>query len=187
MPEARVLMPLAEGVEEMEAVIIADVLRRAGATVDIKGLTPDPLVTASRGVLLGSEGELTGEEDADIIVLPGGAEGARRLGEDERVLRLLQRQESADRWIAAICAAPSVLVHAGVAAGKKLTSHPSVRDVVEPHAGEYMEESVVFDPKVVTARGPGVAIDFALDLVGLLFGADRATEVRQPMMFEVLL
>lgn len=186
MTEIRVLMPLAEGVEEMEAVIIADVLRRAGAALDIKGLSPERIVTASRGVLLGHEGELTGDETADVVVLPGGAEGARRLGEDERILEILRRQERDDRWIAAICAAPSVLAKAGVAGGKKLTSHPSVRGAVEPHAGSYVEDGVVIDPKVVTGRGPGVALDFALDLVGLFFGPDKASEVREPMMFEVL-
>lgn len=179
----RVLMPLAQGVEEMEAVILADVLRRAGATVQIKGLDEERIVQASRGVLLAHEGVLSGEEDVDLIVLPGGGEGARRLGENERVKSLLRRQEAADRWIAAICAAPLVLAEAGVGAGKRITSHPSVRAAVEAHAGQYVEESVVCDPKIVTGRGPGVAMEFALVLVGLLFGARKAAEVRQPMMF----
>jgi 4-methyl-5(b-hydroxyethyl)-thiazole monophosphate biosynthesis len=135
MTEIRVLLPLAEGVEEMEAVIVADVLRRAGARVDLKGLTAERLVKASRGVLLGHEGELSGDEDADLIVLPGGSEGARRLASDRRVLDLLRRFEANGKWIAAVCAAPSVLVAAGVGRGRRMTSHPGVREQVAPHAG----------------------------------------------------
>jgi putative intracellular protease/amidase len=96
---------------------------------------------------------------------------------------MLRRFEKEERWIGAICAAPSVLVAAEVGAGKTMTSHPSVREQVEAFAGSYVEDAVAFDPKIVTSRGPGTAFDFALDLVGLLFGAAKAGEVRTPMIF----
>jgi DJ-1 family protein len=182
MTDIRILIPLAQGVEEMEAVIITNVLRRAGATVALRGLD-EALVRASYDVLLGHEGVLSGEENADAIVLPGGAEGARRLAEDQRVIGLLRRFEEEDRWIAAICAAPTVLAAAGVCRGKRMTSHPSVRDGVEPYAGSYEEVPVCVDPKLVTGQGPGVTFEFALELVSLLVSPDTAAEVRAPMRF----
>lgn len=183
MADIRVLVPLADGVEEMEAVIVIDVLRRAGAEVLVRSLGEGDFVTASRGVRLGTEAPLTGDEEADAIVLPGGTKGAEQLAADTRVHELLRRFEKDDKWIAAICAAPIALVAAEVGAGKTMTSHPSVRERVEPFAGSYVEEAVAFDPKLLTSRGPGTAFDFALDLVGLLFGAEKAGEVRGPMMF----
>lgn len=186
MSNVRVLIPLAEGFEEMEVVVVADILVRAGADVTIASLEDDPAVKGSRGIAVCADAKLDGSEDAELIYLPGGAEGARRLGEDERVLGLLRRFETEDRWIAAICAAPTVLGHAGVCGGRRMTSHPTVEAEVAAHAGEYLEESVVFDGKLVTGRGPGVALDFALDLVGLLFGAEHAAEVRGPLMCEVV-
>jgi putative intracellular protease/amidase len=134
-------------------------------------------------VRLGVDAQLVGDEEADAIVLPGGAGGAERLAADERVRDMLRRFEKEERWIGAICAAPSVLVAAEVGAGKTMTSHPSVREQVEAFAGSYVEDAVAFDPKIVTSRGPGTAFDFALDLVGLLFGAAKAGEVRTPMIF----
>ena len=183
MSRPSVLMPLARGAEEMEAVIVADVLVRAGARVAIRGLDSDRVVTASRGIGLVHEGEIDAGEDADAIYLPGGGEGAQRLGQDARVHELLRRFEADDRWIAAICAAPSVLALAGVCAGKRMTSHPSVRAAVEAHAGSYAEDAVVVDGKLITGRGPGVAFEFALTLVSALFGPDVVEEVCRPMMF----
>ena len=77
-------------------------------------------------------------------------------------------------------------MRAGVGADRRMTSHPTVADEVRGHAAEYLEDGVVFDGKLVTGRGPGVALDFALDLVGLLFGAEHAAEVRGPLMCEVV-
>lgn len=183
MSEQRVLVPLADGVEEMEAVITADVLRRAGADVSLLGIGEGPTVTGSRDVTLGCDGRLTGDEEAEMLVIPGGADGALALQHDERVLALLRRFDEEGRWIAAICAGPSVLVAAGVGKGKEMTSHPSVQEKLEGFAGSYSVEPVVIDERLVTARGPGCAFDFALLLVGLLYGAPAAGEVRAPMMF----
>lgn len=185
MSQITAILPLAEGVEEMEAVILIDVLRRAGARVQVLGLGPEEQVHASREVVLGSEGQLTGEEDADLLLLPGGGEGARRLAEDQRVQSMLQRFAAADKWIGAICAAPIALAAAGLLEGRTVTSHPSVQKEIEAAGARYTENSVEIDGKLITGRGPGVAFDFALDLVGLLFGATKAAEVRRPMMFPI--
>ena len=177
------LILMAKGVEEMEAVICADVLRRAGVETLLLGLDGDGNVEGSRGIVLGVDQAFKGDEKADLVVLPGGGEGAKRLAEDERVLALLKRFEEEGAWIAAICAAPIALVAAGVGGGKTMTSHPSVKDTVEPFAGSYVEEAVAIDDHLVTGRGPGAAFDFALDLVGLCVGPQKAGEVRSPMMF----
>jgi DJ-1 family protein len=181
MTKALVLM--ANGVEEMEAVICADVLRRAGVETLLLGLDGEGSVTGSRGIILGVDQAFRGDETADLVVLPGGGEGAKRLAEDAKVLALLKRFEKDEAWIAAICAAPIALVAAGVGKGKTMTSHPSVRETVEPFAGSYVEEAVAIDSHLVTGRGPGAAFDFALDLVGLCVGPQKAGEVRSPMMF----
>ncbi|MCA8972280.1 MAG: DJ-1/PfpI family protein [Planctomycetes bacterium] len=186
MDSIHVLIPLAEGFEEIEVVTVADILIRAGAEVTLAALTDHLDVRGSRGIHVVAGATITGTEEADLVYLPGGAEGARRLGEDPRVLELVRRFDASDRWIAAICAAPTVLVRAGVGADRRMTSHPTVADEVRGHAAEYLEDGVVFDGKLVTGRGPGVALDFALDLVGLLFGAEHAAEVRGPLMCEVV-
>ena len=179
----KALIVIAPGVEEMEAVICADVLRRAGVETLLLGLEGEGAVEGSRGIVLGVDQAFSGEESADLLVLPGGGEGAKRLAADERVRAMLQRFEKDGKWIAAICAAPIALVAAGVGAGKTMTSHPSVQDTVEPFAGSYVEEAVAIDDHLVTGRGPGAAFDFALDLVGLCVGPQKAGEVRAPMMF----
>ncbi len=177
------LILMAKGVEEMEAVICADVLRRAGVETLLLGLDSGESVEGSRGIVLGVDQAFEGDEKADLVVLPGGGEGAKRLAEDERVLALLQRFEKEGAWIAAICAAPIALVAAGVGKGKTMTSHPSVKETVEPFAGSYVEEAVAIDDHLVTGRGPGAAFDFALDLIGLCVSPQKAAEVRSPMMF----
>ncbi|MEZ5988140.1 MAG: DJ-1/PfpI family protein [Planctomycetota bacterium] len=185
MTKVHAVLPLAEGVEEMEAVIVADVLRRAGAEVRLLALDEGVPVKASRGVGLHPDGVLTGEEEAELLVLPGGGEGAKRLAADERVLGMIRRFAEGDRWVAAICAAPIALAAAGVLEGRTATSHPSVKAEVAKACGKYTENPVEVDGRLVTSRGPGTAFDFALDLCGLLFGAAKAAEVRKPMMFPI--
>lgn len=175
---ARVLVPLAVGCEELEAVTVIDLLRRAGIEVTVAGLEPGP-VTASRGVVLLPDVELDAvlEQDFDMIVLPGGAAGAARLRDDARVQRLLRRLADAGRYTAAICAAPAALAAAGLLAGRRVTGYPGTLDGV---AGiDYRQEPVVQDGRVITSRGPGTALDFGLALIGLLAGDARRDEVER--------
>ncbi|MGD8710992.1 MAG: DJ-1/PfpI family protein, partial [Ectothiorhodospiraceae bacterium] len=129
---ARVLVPIAEGCEELEAVTIIDLLRRGGAEVVAAALHPG-IVRASRGVHLKPDVtlEAVAEEDFDMVVLPGGAAGARALAADDRVAELLRRHSQSGHYIAAICAAPSVLAGAGLLAGKRATSFPGWLDEAE--------------------------------------------------------
>ena len=182
-PKAVVL--LASGAEEMEAVISIDVLRRGGIEVTVAGVGGSDPVRCSRGVVITPDigiDEVQGE--FDVLVLPGGAEGARRLSESERVGELLRAQQAAGRWVAAICAAPIALKSHGVFEGRRMTSHPSVRPQLQEWS-DYSEHPLEADGKLITSRGPGTAFPFALRIVGALTNAKRMTEVRAPMMFPV--
>ncbi len=176
----RVLVPLAEGCEELEAVTVIDLLRRAGIEVVVAGLA-EGAVKASRGVVLVPDVTLDAvlEENFEMIVLPGGAGGAARLEADARLRRLLRRQADSGRYIAAICAAPKVLAEAGLLSGRRVTSFPGFLDQVE--GVNYETTAVVVDGQVVTSRGPGTALDFALNLIALLLGERVASEVEAPL------
>lgn len=178
----KVLILLASGAEEMEVVITADVLRRAGLEVTLAGVEGPAPVRCSRGVVLVPDCDLAAVTgDFDLIVLPGGAEGAKRLGESPRVGALLAEQERKSRLIGAICAAPSALQRHGIGKGKALTSHPSVAAGLREH-GSYREDRVVQDGNLITSRGPGTAFEFALSLVARLLGQPAADALRAPML-----
>jgi protein DJ-1 len=178
----RVLILLASGAEEMEVVIVADVLRRAGLEVTLAGVDGAGPVRCSRGVVLVPDSDLAAVKgDFDLIVLPGGAEGARRLGESARVGALLAEQDRRQRLIGAICAAPAALARHGIGKGRALTSHPSVAPALREFAS-YREDRVVQDGNLITSRGPGTAFEFALSLVARLLGQPVSDALRAPML-----
>jgi len=182
-PSALVLV--AQGSEEMEAVISIDVLRRGGIDVTVAGIDSTDPIRCSRGVVISPDVALDSiDGDFDIVVLPGGAEGAQRLAASAKVGELLRHQEKSGRLVGAICAAPIALQAHGVFENRQLTSHPSVREMLEDW-GEYCEHPVVADGNLITSRGPGTAFPFALRIVGTLTDARRMVEVRAPMMFPV--
>lgn len=166
---AKALVPLADGVEEMEAVIVIDTLRRAQWDVVSVGLT-GKTITASRGVKLVADAEWADIVPAsfDIVILPGGREGTRVLCADPRIQNLIQEFVGANKWVAAICAAPLALQAAGVLTGRRATCHPGVRD--ELIATRRLNDRVVVDDRMVTSQGPGTAFEFALSLIRLLDG-----------------
>jgi 4-methyl-5(b-hydroxyethyl)-thiazole monophosphate biosynthesis len=175
---ASVLVPLAQGCEELEAVTIIDLLVRGGIEVVSAGLE-EGTVTASRGVVLVPDMTLDEalKRDYDMVVLPGGLPGATNLDNDMRLRELLRTMADSGRFTAAICAAPRVLANAGVLSGKKATSYPGHLDKMDLPDVEYREEAVVQDGKVITSRGPGTAMDFALHLVEQLAGKEKRDEV----------
>lgn len=178
---SKVLIPLADGCEEIEAVTIIDILRRAGIKVIVAGLANSP-VKCSRGTVIVPDVSL--EEvmaDAfDMIVLPGGMPGAEHLKNDSRIRQLLKKMAAAGQYVAAICAAPMALHAAGVLEKKTATSFPGVLDKL-PGSHAYSAEPVVIDGNVVTSRGPGTAMDFALTLVELLCGTEQRKKVESPL------
>jgi len=178
---SRVLVPLAPGCEELEAVTIIDLLRRAGVEVVAAGLEPG-LVTASRGVRIQPDLDLDEalEGDYDMIALPGGLPGADHLAADERIAVLLRRMYGAGKLVGAVCAAPKVLAQNGVLAGKKATAYPGVLQAAG-HAN-ITGEAVTRDGTVITSRAAGTAMDFALALVEALEGPAARAKVEQGLV-----
>lgn len=170
-----VLVILAEGVEEIEAVTPVDVLRRAGATVTLAALADGIHVTGRNGITLHADTPLAAVEnrDFDCVMLPGGP-GVKHLRSDPRVRNLVLRQHAAGRWLAAICAAPTVLHDAGLLTGRRFTAHPSVASEIPSLLGA---EKTVTDGHIVTSRGAGTALDFGLLMVEKLFSPESAREI----------
>lgn len=179
---ATVLVPLAQGCEELEAVTIIDLLRRAGVTVITAGLDAEP-VKASRGTVLVPDTTLDAvmTQEFDMIVLPGGLPGADHLNNDARIHTLLKQMHDANKYTAAICAAPKVLASAGLLKGRHATSYPGSIDAAALQDVMYEEKPVVIDGKVITSRGPGTAMDFALNLIEQLLGKAKRDEVEAPL------
>lgn len=165
----RVLVPLAEGFEELEAVTIVDILRRAGIEVVVASLAGSP-VTGSHGIRLAADTPLgaLAEQEFDMIALPGGMPGAEHLKKDPRIAEIVRRLHQKGRPVAAICAAPMVLAAAGVLDGRRATSYPGFLE--EAEGSIVVGDAVVVDRGVITSRGPGTALDFALTLVEELAG-----------------
>ena len=173
----RVLVPLAEGFEEMEAVILVDLLRRASIETVAVAMGDSPTVTASRGVRLLADAMWADLDPSafDLIALPGGMGGTRRLQGDERLLQALRTHHAAGKPVAAICAGPLVLQSAGLLDGRKATCHPGVAG--ELTAARRIDARVVADGAVITSQGPGTAIDFALAIIERLAGRPAADTV----------
>lgn len=180
----RILVPLAQGFEETEAVTIVDVLRRAGLDVTVAGLQAGP-VRGSHGITVVPDASL-GELELDrftMVVLPGGMPGTRNLMRDGALLDLVRRLHREGRPTAAICAAPLVLHEAGILAGVAVTSHPSVR-VELSQADVRAAPRVVKSGSVTTSQGVGTALEFALALVVDLVSAEKSAELARAMMVE---
>ena len=175
---ARVLVPLAPGCEELEAVTVIALLRRAGIEVISAGLDTGP-IKASRGVVLLADTTLDEalKHDYDMVVLPGGGPGADRLDHDPRIESLLKKMAKGGKYTAAICAAPKVLARVGLLTGKRATSYPGFVDKMQLPGVTYLSDAVVQDGNVITSRGPGTAMDFALHLVEVLAGSAKRAEV----------
>lgn len=182
---ARVLVPIADGVEEIEAVTVIDVLRRAGVEVVCAGLTGKP-VTASRKVKLIPDRSLDEVKDEafDMVVLPGGGDGVENLKSDPRIEAILREMSGRQKWVTAICAAPSLLAAYGLLKEKKATSHPNRRNDTALERVQYEEKSVVQDGHIITSRGPGTALEFALKLVEVLCGEEKVGELKEALVMK---
>jgi len=176
---SRVLVPLAQGFEEIEAVTLVDLLRRAGIEVHTAALD-GPRVTGSHGIAVMADIALDAArvDDYDMILLPGGLPGADHLKADARVVSLLRRFAADGRYTAAICAAPGVLAHAGLLEGRAATSFPGFLTADSAPGIRLHEDAVVIDGKVATSRGPGTAMEFGLALIELLEGAELRGQVQ---------
>jgi 4-methyl-5(b-hydroxyethyl)-thiazole monophosphate biosynthesis len=170
-----VLVPLADGFEEIEAFAPVDLLRRAGIEVTVATLNDNRHATGRSGIIAHGDVTLSAvlDQSFDLVFLPGGA-GVKNLRADPRVGEIVRRQHAAGRWLAAICAAPTVLHDAGLLTGRRYTAHFSVANELPAILAE---ERVVTDGKITTSRGAGTAVEFGLHLVALLTSADKAQEI----------
>ena len=180
-PLKKICIPLANGFEEIEAVTLIDVLRRAGFSVTTCSLG-SVQVRGAHSVIMTADLTI---DDAlrdtwDMVVLPGGMPGATNLRDDSRIGKLLDQAISANGYIGAICAAPIALARFGFIKGKKATSFPGFADQLP--GAEYCEDRVVCDGRVFTSRGPGTAMEFALAIAEQLAGAAKADELRKQML-----
>ncbi|MBD3242346.1 MAG: DJ-1 family protein [Chitinivibrionales bacterium] len=168
---ARATIVLADGFEETEAITTIDLLRRGGVTVTVAGLN-DSRVTGAHDIVVETDTTLPeASPDFDAIVLPGGQPGTTNLGNDQALLKLLRQSYDQGRLCAAICAAPSVLGKAGILDQKTATCYPGFEPQL--HGAVLSDKAVVIDGNVITSRGPGTAIPFAIELIAYL--VDRAT------------
>lgn len=179
---SHVLVPLAQGCEELEAITITDLLVRAGISVTTCGLDTQP-VKASRGTTIIPDCSIDEvmSFDFDLIALPGGLPGADHLRDSKSLQNMLKKQVQENRYLAAICAAPKALAQAGALDGKTATGFPGVLEALQNPAITVSKNAVEIDGKIITSRGPGTAIDFALTLIELLEGKEKREEVNQQL------
>lgn len=182
---ASVLVPLAPGFEELEAITIIDLLIRAGIDVVSAGLISGP-ITASRGVVVIPDMELDDalKREFDMVILPGGQPGADHLNSDPRIQQLLKQMSASGKYTAAICAAPKVFANLGLLEGKTATSYPGTFDKIELNNTQISQQNVVTDGNVITSRGPGTAMEFALVLIETLVGRGKRDEVAKGLLYD---
>lgn len=180
----RVLVPLAQGCEELEAVTIIDLLVRGGIDVTTASLDDNQLITASRGVMLVAQTTLSDVlgDHFDMVVLPGGLSGADLLEKDPGIIKKLQSTVEKGGDVGAICAAPKALIKAGLLDDKQATGYPGIIDKAPASGMTYIDQPVVVDGSIITSRGPGTAIDFALTLIERLQGVDIRDSVEQALV-----
>jgi len=177
----RALVPMADGTEEMEAVIVIDTLRRAKWEVVAAGMKKG-VITASRGVKIVPDA-VFGDVDPstfDIIIVPGGAKGVETLLKEERLGEAIRRLHRAGKFVAAVCAGPLVLQKAGVLSGRKVTCHPD--NAAKITQAEWMNEPVVIDDHIITSQGAGTCFKFALAIISKVDGPEKSQEVARGMI-----
>jgi 4-methyl-5(b-hydroxyethyl)-thiazole monophosphate biosynthesis len=178
----RVVVPLATGFEEIEAVAVIDILRRADVEVRVAGVGGARIV-GGHGLAVECDCliEDCDADGTDAVVLPGGMPGTLNLGKSEAVRRLINGVAAAGRVVAAICAAPTVLCSAGLLDGKTATSHPAHEH--EMTGCNYSRDRVVVDGNLVTSRGAGTAVEFAIRMAGILAGPEKARELESKIVY----
>ncbi|MFH1782457.1 MAG: DJ-1 family glyoxalase III [Candidatus Omnitrophota bacterium] len=174
-----VLLILAEGFEDIEAVTAIDILRRAQIEVTVAGLT-DIKVKGARGTVVLADKKLNDAgDDFDALILPGGMPGATNLSRSAKVTSLIKEMYEKEKLIAAICAAPAVvLAPLGILKGKNATCYPGMEDSFDKDVS-YKEDDVVADKNIITSRGPGTAILFSLKIVEILVGKEVSEKIRK--------
>ncbi len=173
----------ATGYEEVEALTVVDLLRRAGIETDMISVTGDLNVTSSHNVTVKMDRLFEqADENADMLVLPGGMPGTTNLAQHKGLADMINRFNEAGKYIAAICAAPTVYGKMGLLAGKNATCYPGMES--DLRGANKLTDKVVIDGNVITSRGLGTAIDFGLALVALLKGIGTAEELASKIVYK---
>lgn len=180
----KILLFLADGFEEVEALTVVDYLRRMDITVETVSITEDKKVRGAHDIIVISDTNLSKLKDIgsyDGVVIPGGLPGATNLRDNPEVVGIVKKMNENGKLTAAICAGPIVLERAGIIKDKKITSYPGFEEGLKE--GIYIEENVVRDGNIITARGPALAVDFAIEIVDYLLGEEKAIELKKDILY----
>jgi 4-methyl-5(b-hydroxyethyl)-thiazole monophosphate biosynthesis len=183
----KVLLLLADGFEEVEALTTVDYLRRRDIIVNTCSIKVDKRVEGAHRIIVEADkilDEVGSTENYDGLVIPGGMPGATNLRDNDKVIRLVKEFNEEEKIIGAICAGPIVLQRAGILKGREVTSYPGFEKDLKD--GLYKEKLVVQDGNIITARGPAVAVYFALKLVENLVGIEKEQSLRKDILLDIV-
>ena len=176
----KVCVLLADGFEEIEALTVSDIMRRANLTCDLVSIR-EKQVESSHGVVVQADKFFDEDMEYDLVVIPGGVPGAPNLRDDERVIKFVKKQNKEGKLIGAICAGPIVLGKAEIIEGKNITSYPGYEDEL-PNC-EYLEDAVVVDGNIITSRGPATAMAFSYKLLEKLGYENKVEAISSGMLY----
>ncbi len=178
----KVCVLLAEGFEEIEALTVSDIMRRAKVECDLVSIG-EKYVKSSHGLVIEADKIFDESMEYDLVVLPGGMPGAANLRDDERVIRFIKNQNKSGKLIGAICAAPIVLGRADLTEDRDITSYPGYEDEL-PNCN-YLEDAVVVDKNIITSRGPATAMEFSYKLLEKLGYSHEVENISSGMLYEM--
>ena len=182
----KVILFLAEGFEEVEALTVVDYLRRKDINVDTVSITEDNEVKGAHEIVVLADktiNDIKDIDDYDAVIIPGGLPGATNLRDNDKVIDVVKKINENGKLTAAICAGPIVLERAGIIKDKKVTSYPGFEDDLKN--GVYIEQNVVRDGSIITARGPALAVDFAIEIIKYLLGEEKSEELKKDILYKI--
>lgn len=180
----KVIVFLADGFEEVEALTVVDYLRRMNIVVDTVSITKENIVKGAHNISIFTDktlDEIIDIDSYDAVIIPGGLPGATNLRDDQKVIDFVKKINDNRKLVAAICAGPIVLERADIIKGKNITSYPGFDK--ELNSGNYIEQNVVRDENIITARGPALAVDFAIEIVKYLLGEENARKLKNNILY----
>lgn len=182
----RLLVLMKNGQEEIEALTMVDLMRRAGAEVFLVSFEQTKKLIGSHQIHLGADLHCSEmPEEYDAIYLPGGLPGAKKASEDERILQIIREADRAGKWIISVCAGPRVLEAARILSGRCITCYPGVEQDT-PSAARHKEDAVVVDGNLITSRGPATAMVLALEVVRQLMGGEKCAALEKELLLPQL-
>ncbi len=180
----KLILFLADGFEEIEALTPVDYLRRVDVTIDTVSITNEKEVRGAHNIRVIADKTIDDLEDLeayDGVIIPGGIPGATNLRDNPRVIGLVQKMNNQGKLASAICAGPIVLEKAGILGGKKLTSHPGFSQEFKDY--DYQEDNVVVDGNIITSRGPALAVDFTIEIARFLLGDQAVEKIKKSILY----